>query len=282
MRPRGGRVPHGPLGPAALKEAIAFAAIAYLAVAVLVWAAQEQLIFDRQPASGTPEGPRGWSLEQIAIDARDGTRITGVLARPPLAQAALVIYFPGNAQEATAQAAQADHYGERAVLLMNYRGYGTSGGKPGERALVGDAIEIYDWAARRTDIDASRIAAHGRSLGSGVAVQLAAARPLKAMVLTSPYDSLAAIARARYPWLPTSLMLRHRFDSLAIAPALRMPALILVAERDTLVAPAHSHRLAEAWGGPTERLAFAGRGHNDLEGDPRYLAAIRDFLDRHL
>jgi fermentation-respiration switch protein FrsA (DUF1100 family) len=282
VRPRGGRFPHGPFGPATLKEVIAFAAIAYLAVAVLVWAAQEQLIFERQPVSGAPSAPRGWSLEQVAIDARDGTRLTGVLARPPLAKAALVIYFPGNAQEATSQAVEADHYGERAVLLMNYRGYGASGGKPGERSLVGDAIEVYDWAVRRTDIDASRIVAHGRSLGSGVAVQLAAARPLKAMLLTSPYDSLAAIAHARYPWLPTSLLLRHRFDSLAIAPSLRLPALFLVAERDTLVPPAHSQRLAEAWAGPTERLAFAGRGHNDLEGDPRYLAAIRDFLDRHL
>ena len=282
MRARSGRLPHGQLGPAALKEVLAFAAIAYLAAAALVWGAQEYLIFQRQPAYGPPSAPRGWSLEKVSITARDGTRLVGVLAKPPVAKAALVIYFPGNAEEATSQAAQADRYGERAVLLMNYRGYGESGGKPGEQELVSDALEIHDWVARRADIDAARIAAHGRSLGSGVAVQLAASHPLKAILLTSPYDSLVAIARERYAWLPTSLLLRHRFDSLALAPDLRVPALFLVAEDDALVAPAHSHRLAEAWGGATERRAFSGHGHNDLDLDPRYRAAILDFLDRRL
>jgi uncharacterized protein len=205
-----------------------------------------------------------------------------VLVKPPGPPRALVIYFPGNAEEATSQAAEANRYGERAVLLMNYRGYGESGGKPGERALVSDAIELHDWATRRTDIDPARVAVHGRSLGSGVAVQLAAARPVRAVLLTSPFESLAAMAGAHYPWLPTSLLLRHRFDSLSLAPGLRMPAIFLVAQRDTLVEPAHSHRLADAWGGPTQRLSFEGRGHNDLEIDPRYPAAILDFLDRHL
>lgn len=243
---------------------------------------QEHLIFMPQPAFGTPSAPRGWRLEKVAITAADGTSIVGVLAKPPSANRALVIYFGGNAEETTSQAVEADRYGERAVLLMNYRGYGESGGKPGERALVGDAIELFDWAARRTDIDPARIAVHGRSLGSGVAVQLAAARPVKAMLLTSPFDTMVAVAGSHYPWLPASLLLRHRFDSLALAPTLHMPALFLVAQRDTLVAPAHSHRLAEAWAGPAERLSFEGRGHNDLELDARYRAAILDFLDRHL
>jgi uncharacterized protein len=249
---------------------------------VLIWATQESIIFFPQPAFRSPAAPPGWSLETVVVTAADGTRLRGVLAKPPVANPALVIYFAGNAEEATSQAVEANRYGERAVLLMNYRGYGESGGKPGERALVGDAIELFDWAVRRTDLDAKRIAVHGRSLGSGVAVQLAAARPVKAVLLTSPFDSLAAVAGAHYAWLPTTLLLRHRFDSLALAPTLHMPALILVGQSDTLVAPAHSNRLAEAWGGPVERLAFEGHGHNDLELDPRYGAAILDFLGRHL
>ena len=251
-------------------------------LAALIWAAQEHLIFFPQPAFESPRAPPGWSLERTVITTADGTRLSGVLARPPLARPALVIYFPGNAEEATAQAIEANRYGEHAVLLMNYRGYGESGGKHGERALVGDAIELFDWAARREDLDASRIAVHGRSLGSGVAVQLAAARPVKAVLLTSPFDSLVAVAGAHYPWLPTSLLLRHRFDSLSRAPRLRMPALVLIAQLDTIVGPAHSNRLADAWGGSVERLSFEGRHHNDLELDPRYTAAIREYLDRHL
>jgi len=176
----------------------------------------------------------------------------------------------------------AEVYGERAVLLVNYRGYGASGGRPGERALVADAAELYDWASRHPRIDAARIALHGRSLGSGVAVQLAAARTVKCVVLTSPFASARAVAAEMYPWLPVSLLMRHPFDSAAYAPRLRVPLMVLVGENDTLIAPRHSLKLAAAWGGPVERVSLPGFGHNDIDVHPRYAASIRAFLDRHL
>jgi pimeloyl-ACP methyl ester carboxylesterase len=85
-----------------------------------------------------------------------------------------------------------------------------------------------------------------------------------------------------YPWLPVALLLRHRFDSAARAPGLRVPLLVLVGEADTLIAPHHSERLAAAWGGPVERVNLPGFGHNDLDLHPRYAQALRAFLDRHL
>lgn len=174
----------------------------------------------------------------------------------------------------------AETYGARAALFVNYRGYGASGGKPGEAALVSDAAEIYDWAARRTDIDASRIALHGRSLGTGVAVQLAAARPVKCVVLTSPFASALDVAREMYPWLPVAWLLRHPFDSGAHAQKLRAPVLILSGSADTLVRPHHSEKLARLWGGPVERVSLEGFGHNDLDLHPGYAKAIRAFLER--
>ena len=165
---------------------------------------------------------------------------------------------------------------------MNYRGYGRSAGRPGEKALVSDGIELYDWAARRPDIDPQRIVLHGRSLGTGVAVQVAAARPARCVVLTSPYASLVDVAKEVYFWLPVALLMRHRFDSAALAPGLRVPALVLVGEADDLVPPHHSHKLAAAWGGTVERVSLEGFGHNDLDITPRYAAAIRAFLDRNL
>jgi fermentation-respiration switch protein FrsA (DUF1100 family) len=215
------------------------------------------------------------------LQARDGKRLAGVLALPPVSRPPLVILFGGNAQEVTSFAPSVSTtYGERAVLLVNYRGYGASEGRPGEAALVGDGIEIFDWAARRADIDASRIALHGVSLGTGVAVQVAAARPPKCVVLTSPFASALDIARDIYPWLPVAWLLRHPFDSAARAPALRMPALVLTGGADTLIPPRHSERLASLWGGPVERVSFEGFGHNDLDLNPRYAATIREFLDR--
>lgn len=264
---------------AALKLILLAAIVGYLAIAALVWFAQESLQFYPRAVLNAPTAPAGWKLERVSLKAHDGTTLAGVLLIPPVERPPLLVYYGGNAEEVTAFAADAAHaYGARAVLLMNYRGYGDSGGKPGEKALVADALEIFDWAARRTDIDASRIALHGRSLGSGVAVQVAAARPVRCVLLTSPFDSARAVAAGIYPWLPVGLMMRHPFDSAAYAPRLTMPALILMGGSDTLIPPHHSERLASLWAGPVQKLSFEGFGHNDIGMNPRYAAAVQSFL----
>ena len=258
-------------------------AIGYFGVTALVWLGQEALIFYPRAAEPRPAAPVSWRVEDVSYTARDGTVLAGVLVLPPVERAPLVIYFGGNAEEVTSYAPLVSAtYGPRAVLLVNYRGYGNSGGRPSEKALVADATELFDWAARRAEIDADRIALHGRSLGSGVAVQVAAARPARCVVLTSPFASMLDLAKEMYPWLPVSLLLRHPFDSAAHAPQLKIPALFLMGEADDLIPMRHSERLAGLWGGPAERVSFAGFGHNDLDLNPRYAAAIHAFLDRCL
>ena len=259
--------------------------LAYAGMAGFLWLAQDSMIFLPRPAHGPAAAPAGWALEKVALTAADGTPLAGVLLLPPgdaLARRPAVLYFGGNAEEVTASARDAERrYGRRAVLLVNYRGYGDSRGKPGQAALVADAIALHDWAARRADLDPARFCVHGRSLGSGVAVQLAAARPLRCVVLTSPFDSLAAVGRTHYPWLPVGLLLRHPFESAALAGRIASPALVVYGAEDTIVPAIHSERLAGAWGGPVERLRIEGHGHNDLDFDPRYAAAIAAFLERH-
>lgn len=267
---------------ATLRDLVLAGVVGYAAIAALMWFAQERLMFYPRPALAPPIPPPGWRIEEVRIPMRDGVALAGVLVRPGEGRGPLVIYFGGNAEEVTEYAGSVrEPYGERAVLLVNYRGYGGSGGSPTEKALVADAAEVYDWAARRPDVDPARIALHGRSLGSGVAVQLAAARPARCVILTSPFASALDVARSAYPWLPVALLLRHPFDSLAHAPRLAIPALFLIGEGDTLVPPEHSERLAAAWAGPVEKLRVPG-GHNDLSVQPGYDAAIRAFLERHL
>jgi fermentation-respiration switch protein FrsA (DUF1100 family) len=266
----------------ALKFLLAAAALGYVAVTVVVWLLQDSLLFYPQSLLGKATAPPRWSLEAVRFTARDGVTLAGVLVKPPGERAPLVIYYGGNAEEVTAYAGlAAETYGERAALFVNYRGYGESGGKPGERALVADALELFDWASRRPDVDPSRIALHGRSLGTGVAVQVAAARPARCVVLTSPFDSARDVAKRIYPWLPVGMLLRHPFDSVALAPRLRQPALVLMGDADDLIPMSHSERLAAAWGGTVERVVLAGFGHNDVSLPPRYAAAIREFLARH-
>ena len=266
---------------ATLKFLAAAAVAGYLVIALLVWVMQERLLFYPRPLGGPVAPPKGWSLEDVKLAARDGTALAGVLVKPPGAPAPLVIYYGGNAEEPTGYSDEvAKTYGERAVLFMNYRGYGASAGKPGEREIVADALEVFDWAAKRADVVGTRIALHGRSLGTGVAVQVAALRPARCVVLTSPFDSARDVAKKIYPWLPVGLLMRHPFDSHAIAPQVKAPALFLIGDADTLIAPAHSEALAAAWGGKAERAVLKGFGHNDVSLSPAYDAAIRDFLAR--
>jgi uncharacterized protein len=264
-----------------LKTLLLAALLGYLGVAGLVWFAQDALMFFPIPGPSRASAPPGWRLEPVSLKMRDGTRIAGVLVLPPREKPALVIYFGGNAEEVTAYASQAAQvYGERALLLLNYRGYGESEGRPGENALVGDALEAFDWATQRPDLDTSRIVIHGRSLGSAVAVRVAAERAASCVILTSAFASAAEVAKAIYPWLPVSLMMRHPFDARPHAPKARMPALVLTGDADDIIPKRHSDELAKVWGGPVERASFEGFGHNDLHLHPGYERAIHAFLDR--
>jgi uncharacterized protein len=266
-----------------LKVVVLGAAVIYAAIAGVIYLAQDSLVFHPQPAAAPPGVPAGWRVEDVSFTTSDATRLAGILLLPPVERVPLIVYFGGNAEEATGHGAQAAAlYGQRAVLLVNYRGYGASGGKPSETALVSDAAEIYDWAAQRREIDAGRIALHGRSLGTGVAVQLAAARPARCVVLTSPFASALGVAREAYPWLPVAALLRHRFDSESHAPDVKAPLLVVAGGADTVIRPRHSQRLASRWGGSVERVTLEGFGHDDLDMSPRYAQSVRAFLDRCL
>jgi pimeloyl-ACP methyl ester carboxylesterase len=127
-------------------------------------------------------------------------------------------------------------------------------------------------------VNPDRIVAMGRSLGTGVAVHLAAERTLRGVILVSPYDSLVAVGRRHYPFLPMSLMLRHRFDSLSRAPGIEAPLLTLVAGDDRIVPPKHSRTLFEAWRGPKTWREIPRADHDSIAGEPAFWNAIADFL----
>jgi alpha/beta superfamily hydrolase len=130
-----------------------------------------------------------------------------------------------------------------AVLAMNYRGYGDSRGEPGEEHMVEDGCMLYDWLCGRGNVDRKRVAVVGRSLGSGVAVQVAKERPAHSVVLITPYDSILALAQRRFRGVPVSYVLRHRFESVKYASLLSAPTYVLRAASDDVVPHMHTDML---------------------------------------
>jgi hypothetical protein len=246
---------------------------------VLIYFLQERLIFFPQPLTEDPlKANTGAAIEEVSLVTADQVRLRGwlvhaVAARTP---APILIYFGGNAEEVSWLASTAGRYAGWSLLLLNYRGYGASEGKPGEAALFADALQIYDYALGRAR--GGRVAVMGRSLGSGVAVHVAAQRPVAGVILVSPYDSVESVAKGIYPYLPISLMLKHRFDSLARAPGIKAPLLCLVASDDRVIPRPHSARLYAAWGGPRQWREIGAADHDSLAGEPEYWDAIAAFL----
>lgn len=262
-----------------IAAALKLAAAVVVAVPLVVYFAQDALIFYRQPIPDERRAQIARSQAAVAdvwLAAADGTRVHAWHLK---AGPSLVLYFGGNAEEVSwmLEAAQAGAPGV-SWLLMDYRGYGQSGGSPSEAALVADALALYDHALALPGTDAKRIYAFGRSLGSGVAVALAAERPLAGVILATPFDSLAAVAKRYYWYLPVDWLLKHRFDSIGRAPRLAMPLLCLVAERDEVIPPEHAERLYAAWGGPKRKTILAGANHNATDTHPLFWASVREFL----
>jgi len=141
-----------------------------------------------------------------------------------------------------------------------------------------DALAIYDSVARRDDIDPKRIVVFGRSLGTAIAAHVAALRPVVAVVLASPYDSLVELGKQHYPWLPVSLLLRHRFDALADARRSRMPLLAIVAESDSIIGDKRSRALFEQWAGPKIWQVVPRADHNSLGAADLYWQGVANFL----
>jgi hypothetical protein len=266
---------HRPGGRRFVEWLVALATI-LIGLPAMAWFGQEKLIFFPQPGSGTAHLPAG--TERLGLVARDGTRLAGFLVPGEARPAPVLLYFGGNAEEISWSLADRRWPRSWTVAGFNYRGYGTSEGTPGERELKDDGVAAYDALAARPDVDARRIVVVGRSLGSGVAVHVAASRPVAGAILISPFDSLVAVGRTHYPWLPVAWLLRHRFDSVGLAAKVDAPMLAIVGAADTIIPPARSRALFEAWAGPKTWAVVPGADHNDLGSTPDFWAPIATFL----
>ena len=276
-RVRGATVAPGYLGRM-LRVALGLA-LAYLTLVLLGWLFQNRLAF---PAPRGPVlNPRHLGIEhgeRVALVLGDGTELVGWYLQPVPARATpsvALLWFYGNAENiALVWPLLRDFQPPGAALLaLDYPGYGASGGTASEGALYAAADAAWEMLVGRMGANA-RIFVYGRSLGTAVAIHIAATHTAAGLILESPFTSARDMARLHYAVMPRQLV-RLRLDNLSTIGRVRCPVLILHGDADRLVPIAMGRRIAAAARGPTVLLPIRGAGHNDT-----YEVGGREYRDR--
>ena len=260
---------------AALKSILVFLLVGYGAMVALAYFAQRALMYfpDRTrtpPAlAGLPEA------EEVVIETADGEKLVAWHVAAAEGKP-VVLYFHGNGGSLRGRvdrfrALTADGTG---LVALSYRGYGGSSGAPTEAGLVNDALAAY--AFTRARYPAERIVLWGESLGTGVAVALAAQQPVGHLILQSPFTSAADVGAQRYWFVPVGLLMKDQFRSDLRIGKVTAPVLVLQGERDTIVPMALAERLYGLINAPKRFVRFPGIGHNDLGAEA--VEAAKQFL----
>jgi alpha-beta hydrolase superfamily lysophospholipase len=250
----------------------------YITLTVWMYMSQDSMVFHPQPISDSriSEIKQRYSyVNSFELFAADNSKLSGWVVKPlERESSSVILYFCGNAEEASNMLDIMPRFASWTVVLWNYRGYGQSTGKPSEKDIFSDALQIYDKFAK----NAPAVVVFGRSLGTGVAVYVASQRPVAGAILVSPYDSLVELGKQIYPFFPVSLLLRSRFDSYSRAGYIRVPLQVFIGTSDTTVPPERSYRLVGRWLGPKKIEKIVGADHNTVRLGFKFWNSIKDFL----
>jgi len=260
------------------------AALVFVVVfTAVVWLAQRSAIYFPDGDLPPPAAVGLPGAEVVTFDTEDGLHLSAwfVPAREP-AQDRTVLVFNGNAGHRGHRAPLAALLAEYgfSTLLVDYRGYGGNPGLPSETGLARDARAALAYARSRPDVNPARIVYYGESLGTAVAIALAAEYAPAALVLRSPFTSMVEMGRRHYPFLPVQWLLRDRYPSVDRIGSINSPVLVIAGDADRVVPFDESVALYEAAREPKRFLAVEGAGHNDeaLAFGPQVIRAIVEFV----
>ncbi len=264
---------------------ITFATVAGLVygliVAGLYFGQRSLLYFPDRTVPDPAQYGVAYAMTTVRYDTEDGLALSAWYRPADRDDRATVVYFHGNG----------GHHGHRGptvrylwesgygVLLAGYRGYGGNPGSPSETGLAADARAALRWLADQ-GVGSDCIVLYGESLGSGVAIRLGSETDVAAVLLESPFSSIADVGQAHYPVFPVRLLLRDRFDSTSRVADIGAPILVMHGDADRTVPIRFGRRLFEAAAEPKQAWWVPGGGHVDLH---RYGAAgvVLEFLGQH-
>jgi len=263
-----------------MKTVILLVAVGYVALVGALYVFQRQLLYfpDRSAPDAALAVVPG--LKKVILRTDDGLELAAWFRPAPSATAPVIVYLHGNGGHVGYRFRRAQAFVEAGfgLMMVEYRGYGGNPGAPSEAGLLSDARAGLARAVAESGGKA-RTVLYGESLGSGVAVGLAAEAPVAALVLEAPFTSIADVAQHHYPFVPARWLVVDRFDSAAQIGKIRAPVLILHGERDRVVPIGFGRALLALANEPKEGRFFPEAGHEDLYAHGA-LEAVRDFIAR--
>jgi uncharacterized protein len=235
----------------------------YLGVVVLAWVFQRKLLYFPDPTRVQPAAEGLVGVSERVLSTPDGQQIVTWVgaARPGFPT---VLYFHGNGGNLASRATRMAHYLKQGygMTIMSYRGFGGSSGHPSERANVADALLAFDTLVA-SGTAAGDIVVYGESLGSGVATQVAALRPVGGVILDAPYTSTVDVGAGTYWFLPVRLLMADRYETIRHIRRVTAPLLVVHGEQDSII-PVAMGRAVHAAATSTKRIVtFPRAGHAD-------------------
>jgi fermentation-respiration switch protein FrsA (DUF1100 family) len=259
-----------------LRSLLIFGLSCYLGIVALMYFTQRSLQYFPEASRTSPAEAGFPQAEEVVLQTADGESVIAWHV-PPRGEQPVVLYFQGNGgairyRVDRFRALTEDGTG---LLALSYRGYGGSSGHPSEEGLLMDAAAAYAFVAKRYPV--GRIVVWGESLGSGVAVALAAEQPVGRLILEAPFSAAVDIGAAAYPWIPVRWLMKDQFRSDLRIPKVTAPVLVLHGDQDTVIPIAQGERLFSLIKAPKRFVRFPGGGHEDL-GARGAVEAVRQFL----
>ncbi|MEO1628490.1 MAG: alpha/beta hydrolase [Bacteroidota bacterium] len=252
-------------------------ALLYLLFCLLLYVYQDRFIFFPVILPDDYAFSEFEEVEELYLQAADGVRLHALHFQLE-ASKGTVLYFHGNSRAVDDWGGVAEDFRALGyeVLMPDYRGFGKSQGKRSEKTLRRDALAWYD--CLRGAEEAERIILYGRSLGSGVACQLATKVDCRLLVLETPYTSIGAMARLRFPLVPSGYLLKFRFQNYRNIRKIKCPVHIFHGTEDELIPYHMAVRLADILGREEVLTTVVGGTHNNLADYPLYHRTLAALL----
>jgi fermentation-respiration switch protein FrsA (DUF1100 family) len=262
-----------------LKTLIILAVVFYAIAVAVMYFAQRRFIYFPDPTRTTPRAAGLANVVERIIATPDGEKIVAWYGKAAVGQPTL-LYFHGNGGALELRAGRIARYLDRGrgIFMMSYRGYSGSTGSPSEPKNVADAKLAYE-ALVADGVSPDDIILYGESLGTGVAIEVAAEKKVAGVILDSPFTSIVERAAQLYPWLPVRLLLQDRYESIQRIRDVHAPLFILHGEADNIVPVEMGRELYEAANEPKEIKTLPGAGHAD-HNDFGSFEIINRWIDR--